>query len=135
VNAIQRICCMTDGERAACRGRNLQVCPADKPIFGISVNTCKLSLYLESQKIREDCDRTLITGHPTPNLERHGQIVVYHFAESRQVILKCWQYRSWKTTSLVLYIHGTGTLCNTERRHLTSDGIELYPGLTLMLPN
>jgi hypothetical protein len=119
---------MTDGERAACRGRSLQLCPADKPIFGMSVNTCILSLYLQSEAIRKDCDRTLIIGHPAPTSERHGQIVLYHFPESRQVILKCWQHQSWKTTSLVL--HGAGTLSNTEKCHLTSEGIQLYPGLS-----
>jgi hypothetical protein len=41
---------MTDGERAACRGRSLRLCPADKPIFGMSVNTCILSLYLQQNR-------------------------------------------------------------------------------------
>jgi hypothetical protein len=43
-------------------------------------------------------------------------------------MLKCWQQQSWKTTSLAL--HGAGSLSNTERCHLTSEGIQLYPGLS-----
>jgi hypothetical protein len=128
VNSMQQsYFTMTTIERKACQGKILQICPADKPIFNMNVNSCLLSLFLQARDINQWCRRSIATGVPTPKLQRHSQTTVYYFAEPTQVTSRCLRDKTWEKTSLVLQV--AGTLSDAETCHLSAESVQLYPGL------
>jgi hypothetical protein len=103
------------------------ICPANQAIYNTEVNSCALSLYLQSSQAGEMCKRTVFTRPAPPKLERHGSVLLYYLAEAQLLHLQ-WQHnRSWETHTVTL--EGGGVLQNTGSCSLTLRGIQLYSAL------
>jgi hypothetical protein len=109
------------------QGKDVKICPANQAVYSMEINSCALSLYLQSTEARKLCKRTMYS-HPIPSqMERHGSSVLYYVPEAQSLHLRCSSNRTWVTTSMVL--QGGGVLSNAGSCFLTLPGLQMYPAL------
>jgi hypothetical protein len=90
VNLLQRThLTSTEADVTECRGEHIKICPANRAICNTEVNSCALSLYLQSAHAREVCRRTVTTCQVFPRLERHGPLMLYYLTEPTRLHLQC----------------------------------------------
>jgi hypothetical protein len=118
---------MSESDVLQCHGGSAKICPATHPIQSAESETCVLSLYLQSPKVRSICGRTVSTELPATTLERQGSLLLYHLVEPKQLFLRCLKLKGQETVSFVL--QGTGLLNDAASCHVTMEGLQLYPEL------
>jgi len=129
INLLQRTyLTLSEEEVSKCRGEHIKICPINRAVYSTEVNSCALSLFLQSSQVREVCKRTVSTHPGIPRLERYGNVVIYYLNGPKQLHLQCQHNRSWETHTMTL--DGAGVLQNTESCYLTMQGLQLYPALT-----
>jgi len=128
INQLQRThLTLTEADVTECRGEHIKICPANRAVYNSEVNSCALSLYLQSAHAREVCRRTVTTRRVFPKLERHGPLVLYYLTEPTRLHLQCQRNHSWHADTMTL--DGGGVLQNAESCYLTMPGLQLYPTL------
>jgi hypothetical protein len=121
---------LTDYELSQCKGDNIKVCAANKPILSGDTkhNQCVFQLYLNSDEAAGVCSRLISAHPPSPMMQRHGAMVVYFMPEPLQIFLRCRDDQGWNTTSLIL--EGVGTLSKVQTCHITAGNMKLYAELS-----
>ena len=128
INLLQRsYLTLTEMDVVKCRGKDIMICPAEQAVYSTEVDSCALSLYFQSTRARETCNRKVISRPPQPRLERYGATVLYYLAEPQTLHLQCQQNRTWEVHSMTL--EGGGFLENAESCYLTLQGLQLFPAL------
>ena len=128
INLLQRTyLTLSEVDVLKCRGEQIKICPANQAVYSTEINSCALSLYLQSSHAREVCKRTATTRRPLPKLERHGSLVLYYLTEPTRLHLQCQQDHSWHAATMTL--DGGGVLQNAESCYITMQGLQLYPTL------
>ena len=110
-----------------CRGKDIMICPADKPIYGRNVLTCESSLYFQRDKARTLCSRRILPQNFASIFIRHSHDCIYSFSSKQQLHLKCRQNATWITCTWSL--QGSGILHNTSACHVTGQNFQLYPAM------
>ena len=129
INLLQRsYLTLSEMDVLKCRGEDIKICPANQAVYSTEVNSCALSLFLQSTQTRELCKRTVVTRPASPKLERYGSMVLYYLVEPQRLHLQCQYNRSWQTYTMTL--QGGGVLKNAGSCHLTLQGLQLYPTLS-----
>jgi len=103
INFLQRTnLTLSEEDASKCRGEHITICPANQAVYSTEVNSCALSLFLQSSHAREVCKRTVTTRPALPILEQHGDIVLYYLTEPKQLYLQCQHNRSWEAHTMTL---------------------------------
>jgi hypothetical protein len=129
INLLQRTYFATSGmEILKCKGKDIMICPASQAVYSMEVDSCILSLYLQSSKARELCRRVVFT-HPEPSrLEQYSCSVLYYVGEPRGLHLQCQRNRTWETHSMTL--QWSGVLTNAGSCFVILQGLQLFPALS-----
>jgi hypothetical protein len=124
---LQTYFTMTEDDVMQCKGSEIIVCPAGRPISSTKLNSCELSLYLQTPDPREVCSRTISAKVPSPQVQRFGAVTLYFLPEKNQVFLRCHSSKGWETSSLNL--QGAGMITGADACHITAGGLQLFAEL------
>ena len=126
----QKYLTLTDFELSQCKGENIKVCEASKPVQSkdSELNECEFHMYLQGETMNCRCKRLVSADTPVPVLRRHGAVVLYYVPKTTQVILRCRDNQSWVTNSIV--VEGAGLLNNALTCHVTAGNLQLYAQLS-----
>jgi outer membrane murein-binding lipoprotein Lpp len=128
INAIlQTYFTMTEDELMQCKGSEITICPAGRPISSTKLNSCELSLYLQTPDATEVCTRTISAKAPSPHLQSFGTVTLYFLPEKSQVSLRCHSSKGWEKSSLNL--QGVGMITGAGACHITAGGLQLFAEL------
>jgi hypothetical protein len=121
----QRFLLWNEADIRKCKGKNIMVCPVDRPVFSRNVLTCESSLYFQRNEARTLCSRRIVAPNFAPILIQHSRDWIYSLGVPQQVNLKCRQNSTWTTSTWTL--HGNGILHNASSCHVTGQDFKLYP--------
>ena len=68
---LQRFLLWKEADIQKCRGKDIMICPADKPIYGRNVLNCESSLYFQRDKARTLHSRRILLQNFAPIFIRH----------------------------------------------------------------
>jgi len=121
--------CLLNAHRdcSHCKKGSITICPANTPVCSAQTMTCLSSLFFQSTNTHRVCWQKLLIQHPTPTLQHHGNIWIFHFPTRHQISLRCPDTKDQIHRTISLY--GAGILHNTSECHITSDEITIFPDL------
>jgi len=103
INLLQRTyLTLPEEEVSKCRSEHIKICPINRAVYSTEVNSCALSLFLQSSQVPEVCKSSVSTHPGIPRLERYGNVVIYYLNEPKQLHLQCRRNRSWETHTMAL---------------------------------
>ena len=129
-NYYQKYLTLTDFELSQCKGENIKICEASKPVRSkdSELNECEFHMFLNAEAANSKCRRLVSADPPVPDLRRHGDVILYFMPEPSQVVLRCRHNQSWVTNSIV--VEGAGLLNNALACHITAGNLQLYAQLS-----
>jgi hypothetical protein len=94
---------LTDYELYQCKGNNIKVCAANKPIMNSDTkhNPYIFQLYLNSEVAAGVCSRLILANPASPVMQRHGAMVLYFMPQPLQTFLRCRDEQGWNTTNII----------------------------------
>lgn len=129
----QKYAVLSESEKNQCMEPPYGVCPISIPLLStVESSNCAYAMYSgDIKKIKELCQRTIVTNFQTPILYPglNGHFWVYSVPQTIQVTLHCRtspnniKERRIKT----IFLTGTGILNNTENCHIFSKYFTLLP--------
>ena len=118
---------LTETDFSHCKKGSFTICPGNTPVCSAQTMTCLSNLFFQSTNTHRVCRRKMLIQHPTPTLQHHGNMWIFHFPTRHHISLRYPDTKDQINRTITLY--GAGILHNTSECHITSDEITIFPDL------
>ena len=117
-------------ELSKCRGNNIKLCSADKPVRYSNGDPmpCELQLFLHKNIVNTSCERLVAVGPFFPEIHRQGTAIVYYVPNPTRASFRCWDGTEWNTSSFIL--QDAGILMDVLACHVTAGSLLMYARLS-----